>query len=121
MKKVILILFVISGVNSFSQSKNELSKWLDDFAVCGCLSSYYTIHDIHTKDSSLSYYFESSLIDHTLLLNVLDEIEEYVKKIKLNSSWNRTTPAINYCLKIKEDKDFLNIKKQVLNGTLKVD
>ena len=121
MKKVILILCFTVCLSSFAQSKKEVSKWLDDYAVCSCLSQYYTNNNIKTNDSSISYWLESSLIDRVQLMEVSKTIGIYVKKIILNSAYDGKTPAINYCLMIREDKDFLRIKKEVLNNTLKVD
>ena len=121
MKKVILILSFIISLSGFAQSKKELSKWLDDYAICSCLIQYYGSNGIKTNDQSLRYWYENSLIDHFVLSKVGEFIGEYVKEINPNSAFDGTTPAINICLMIREDKDFLKIRKSVLNNTLKVD
>lgn len=121
MKKILVILYFTTCLSSYAQSKKKLSKWLDDYAICNCLSQYYSYNNIKTNDGSSGYWLESSLIDVEVLMKVGRTIEVYVKKIIPNSGYDGRTPIINNCLMVREDEGYLKIKKEILNGTIKTD
>lgn len=113
MKKYIITITFLVSAFTYSQSiqKNE---FLNDYAVCTCLAQGYHKIGIKLNDSSSNYWREATFLSIKQDNNFNDFISNYLKKMPLNQAYDGSTCVINYCLSIKEDKEFVKLKLELL-------
>jgi hypothetical protein len=109
---ILLFFFVFS---SYSQNKTSKSEFLNDFAVCDCITMAYYKTGIKLNDASGNYWREASILSRNEQEIFDDFIESYVNKMKLNQAFDGSTCVINYCLGIKKDKDFKVLIKKLIS------
>lgn len=113
MKKYIIIITFFVSLFTFSQSIKK-KEFLNDYAVCSCLSQGYHKIGIKLNDSSSNYWREATFLSIKQDNEFNDFITSYIKKMPLNQAYDGSTCVINYCLSIKEDKGFIILVSKLL-------
>ncbi|MPT35306.1 MAG: hypothetical protein E2604_09510 [Flavobacterium sp.] len=109
MKKYILTVILLVSLYTNSQTVKQKKDFLNDYAVCECLTQTYHNLGIKLNDSSINYWKDANVlsIKQDILFNKF--ITDYIKRIPLNQAYDGSTNVINYCLSIKEDEAFIKL------------
>jgi uncharacterized protein (DUF1015 family) len=76
---------------------------------------YYKV-GVKLNDVSINAWFDGSFLTTKQYEDFDDFIASYVKKMELNQAYDGSTCVINYCLAIKENKDFLKLIDKFLKA-----
>ena len=114
MKKYISTIAFLVPFFIYSQVTEQKKEFLNDYAVCECLTQSYYKLEVKLNDISINYWKDANILSvkKDNIFNTF--ITAYVKKMPLNQSYDGSTSVINYCLSIKNDKEYLKLRFKLL-------
>ena len=112
---ILIMIFLINNKNTFSQATDK-KDFLNDYALCECLSGAYFKLGIKLKDGSGSYWSEASFLTLKQYFEFNDFMKNYVNKMSLNQGKADSNDVINYCLAIIDDKEFIKLRVKLIKA-----
>lgn len=120
MKFLFIKLFILSFCFASAQSnkqKAEIISFLNDYAICKCITQSYWMKEIKSEDRSVKYWNDKL----PLSSNSIEQIESFISDfIETNISSNDA--ILKNCILITKDKKFIELIDHMIkyDSTLKM-